>query len=550
MARTVTGVDIGRRTSKFLRGYWKDKTFHATQFSISHHAEDSVVGAWKASELSFKPTEARIGLTGRDVNIRYTRVPRVPDWQLRKLMRFEVEEIGGQSGSEVASDFNVLPNLPEVEGEDVVLLAMARETLLESHLEGLSAVGGKLDAFTPLAIALYNSWLRFGAIEDQTVLVANVGHDNLDVILVRGPDLLFARNLTGGSSLFDAAIAERFGVSALKAEEIKKELATLENTAHYKDGNQEKASRAAQAAAGQLLSLLQSTVMFCKSQVKLSGLRVDKVLLCGGGAALTGLPKYLANGMGVPVELFEPFQVVDTKSLAPDQAELLDQHALECVAVLGLATLASDPDGYSIEILPAKVQKKRAFVGGTLFLIAAGIVAVGFLGYEYWRTSGELDSIKKRVAATDSQVKRASSIDRRTRELQDESAALATRARNLADIVGFGEQVARVLDSLAAEMPRDFWIKQMTAETRFDDTLGIPRGSECPIVHLDGSAREGTESTATLFENLIKGLQAKLPGAAMSQKLGNIGDRFTIDLSLLAVKSDDAPKSVVPEAKK
>ena len=101
-----------------------------------------VAEAWAKSELGFKPTDARIGLTGRDVNIRYTRVPRVPDWQLRKLMRFEVDEIGGQSGTEVASDFNVLPPLPEIEGEDVVLLAMARESLLEQHAEGLAGAGG------------------------------------------------------------------------------------------------------------------------------------------------------------------------------------------------------------------------------------------------------------------------------------------------------------------------------------------------------------------------------------------------------------------------
>jgi Tfp pilus assembly PilM family ATPase len=214
MARTVTGADIGLRTAKFLRGAWKGNTFHAADFAVVEHKDSDVAGAWERCELPFKPRDARIGLTGRDVNIRYTRVPQVPDWQLRKLMRFEVEEIGEQSGSEVASDFNLLPNLPELEGEDVVLLAMARESLLESHLAGLSAIGGTLDGFSPNALALYNAWTHFGVVEEETVMVASLGHENLDVILVRGPDLLFARNLSGGARLFDDAIAERLGVSA------------------------------------------------------------------------------------------------------------------------------------------------------------------------------------------------------------------------------------------------------------------------------------------------------------------------------------------------
>jgi hypothetical protein len=66
-------------------------------------------------------------------------------------MRFETEEIASQADAAVASDFNVLPEIPEIEGEDVVLLAMARESLLSTHAEGLARHGGKLDAFTPNA---------------------------------------------------------------------------------------------------------------------------------------------------------------------------------------------------------------------------------------------------------------------------------------------------------------------------------------------------------------------------------------------------------------
>ena len=265
MAKTATGVDIGLRTCKFIRGQYKGNTFHATEFGVENYETDELGAGWEWADLGFKPLAARVGLSGRDVNIRYTRVPRVPDWQLRNLMRFEVSEIGDQSGVGVSSDFNLLPEMPEIEGEDIVLLAMARENLLEKHMDGLAAVGGKLDAFSPNAVALYNAWLRYGVVQEDTVLVANIGHDNLDVAIARGPDLLFARNLSGGSRLFEDAIAQRFSVGSKKAEEIKIEMATLAPNAQYADANAEKASRAILGAAGQLLSLLQSTVLFCKS---------------------------------------------------------------------------------------------------------------------------------------------------------------------------------------------------------------------------------------------------------------------------------------------
>lgn len=534
MARTVTGADIGLRTAKFLRGAWKGNTFHATDFQVVDHRGSDVAGAWARCELDFKPKDARIGLTGRDVNIRYTRVPQVPDWQLRKLMRFEVAEIGEQSGSQVASDFNLLPNLPELEGEDVVLLAMARESLLEAHLEGLSGIGGTLDGFSPNALALYNAWTHFGAVEDETVLLASLGHENLDVILVRGPDLVFARNLTGGSRMFDDAIAERLGVSSEQAEKLKIEQADLSPGARYRDANQEKTSRACLGAAGQLLSLLQSTVMFCKSQVRVTNLRVDRVLLCGGGAALEGLPRYLSSGLGVPVELFDPFRVVDTTALAPETAARLEQYKLEAAVALGLATMASDPEGYSVEILPAKLRARREFLGGTAFLIAAAALAVVFLGYQAWNLGVRKGEVETEVSQLEARLRRASSTDRRVRELLDENARLAEAGTELLGVAGSGEQVARVLDGLQRVLPGGFWIESMSSDWRGDERLRLSREVEQPTISLVGRAQEGTESIASQMETFVTRLRETLPGLELVYQPSPSGDRFTLDLTLFA----------------
>ena len=541
MARTVTGVDVGLRTAKFLRGAWKGNTFQATAFAVVEHHERELSAAWAAIDPGFKPRDARVGLTGRDVNIRYTRVPRVPDWQLRKLMRFEVAEVGEQSGVAVASDFNLLPALPELEDEDVVLLAMARESLLEAHAQGLARVGGTLDACAPNALALYNAWTHFGVVEEQTVLLANIGHETVDVILARGPDLLFARNLSGGSRLFDEAIAERFGIAPGKAERLKIELADLEPGMRYRDANQEKASRACLAAAGQLTSLLQSTVAFCKSQVKVTNLRVDRVLLCGGGAALKGLPHYLSTALSVPVELFDPFRVVDTSALDAHSAERLEQYRLEAVVALGLATMASDPEAFSVEILPAAVRRRRELLGGTVFLVAAAVLALAFLGYQGWHTASQRSAVASEVSQLDARLRRATSTDRRTRELLAQNALLGQAASQLAAVVGSGEQLARVLDALYCALPGDFWIESLSSEWRSDESLRLPRDSERPVVHLVGRAREGTESIASQLELFVERMRQRLPQAELYYQASPSGDRFTLDLTLFAPPAPPAP---------
>jgi len=534
MARTATGIDIGSRTNKFVRGQYKGGKFQLTDFAVAPHSANSIADAWSSGEAGFKLGLSRVGLTGRDVNIRYTRVPRVPDWQLRKLMRFEVEEVGGASGSAVASDFNLLPAMPEVEDEDIVLLALARESLLAEHAEGLASVGGTLDAFSPCAIALYNAWTHFGVVEDETVLIANIGHENLDVILVRGPDLLFARNLTGGGRLFDDAIAERFGVSKQRAEELKIDLATLEPGARHRSPDQEKASRAALAAGGQLLSLLQSTVMFCKTQVKVSNLRVDRVLLCGGGAALAGLTKYLSSGLGVPVELFDAFRVVDTSALAPDAAERLEEYKLEAVVALGLATMASDGDAYGIEILPAALRRRREFVGGTVWAIAAAAIAVAFLGWSAFSTKSQLDAVKSEVSNLEARLRRSRETHRRTEELLKQSAQLERDASTLQGIAGSGAQLAGVLEQIESDLPDGFWVESLASEWRFHEQLRVKRGEERPIVRIDGRTREGVESISALLDTYVGKLRARFPGAELIHAPSPSGEKFTVDLTRFA----------------
>ncbi len=534
MAKTTTGIDPGLRTTKVVRGQYKGNTFHMSGFAVHSHQATSTAEEWAGLTVDFKPTAATVGLTGRDVNIRYTRVPRVPDWQLRNLMRFEVAEIGDQSGAEVASDFNLLPELPEIDGEDVVLLAMAREEMLAEHLAGLNSIGGKVEGFMPNALGLYNAWVRYGVIQDETVLLANIGYDNIDVAIVRGPDLVFSRNLTGGSRLFDAAISQVFSVGEKKAEEVKIDMATLRPGATHKDANGERASRAILGAAGQLLSLLQSTLLFSKSQLKIPGLKLDRVMLCGGGAALDGLPEYLSGGMNVPVELFDPFRVVDVSGLSPEAAEELEEYKLEAVVALGLATASSDPDGYSVEVLPAALRKRREFMGGTAWLIAAGVLAIGYLGFNAWHTSKELDVRETLATKLGREAKRKKATDKKAQELANQNVELSELGSLLQGTAGSGEQLARLIHVMEADMPNDFWIRKLEGSWSFDENLRIDRASPRPVIKIDGSAKEGVIALPSLYESFLYSLRDGLPSAELQDSKSSSGTKFEIRASTLA----------------
>ncbi len=543
MARQGTGIDVGMRSAIAVRGAYKGGTFHVSAFSAGEHAVSETADAWDTLDPDFKLTNARIGLSGRDVNVRYTRVPQVPDWQLRRLMRFEVEEVGDQSGADVASDFNLLPSLPELDGEDVVLLAMARTALLDAHEEGLKAAGGTLDCFSPNAIALYNAFLRYGVVQDDTVLIANIGHDNIDVVITRGPDLLFARNLTGGGRLMDDAISQRLGTGGEQAEKLKRQLATLRPDGQYDGANQEKVSRAILAAGGQLLSLLQSAVLFCKTQVKISTLSIDRVLICGGGAQLDGLCSYLSSGMHLPVELFDPWRVVDTSGLDDESSAELEQFGLRSVVALGLATMGSDPEAYSLELLSPAALKKREFFGGQVFLWAAALLAVAYLGYFAKTSSAATADLESSYRVYKGELDRKKDADDETERLLVLNGELAQHAAELQRIVGAGEQLARTLEVLGTSLPSDFWIKRLQGRWGVDKELGIDDREDRPLILLEGLQRPGSVSPVTQYQELREQIETRLENVRVVSSY-DASKGFSFDLTTFA---PEAPKPKTDE---
>lgn len=529
MAKNSTAIDVGSTTAVAVQGRLEKGSFQLTGFAVAKNPGGTLESGWGAIELPFKPGPVRVALSGKELNVRYTRVPSVPDWQLRRLMHFEVAEVGDTSGTEVASDFNLLPTPPEADGEDIVLLAMARTSLLDEHRAGLVAGGFTLECYTPAAIGLYNAYLRHGVVQDDTVLLANIGHESVDVVIMRGPDLVFARNQSGGARLFVEAISQQLGVKGEQAARLVREFADLRPGAMHATPNHEKVSRACSAAAGQLVSLLQSSVLFCKTQVKLSTLKLDRVLICGGASSMEGLSDALAAGLSVPVQRFDPWPLVDSSALSPSESDALTEYGAEAVVALGLATMATDKDAYGLEILPPDLARKREFFGRKIWLIAAGIIAAAYLGFFVQQATSQADELKKTERSLRSQVSSKQRTDSQTRDLLALNEVLSRDALDLQRIVGTGEQMARTLEFLGTKMPPDFWITRMEGRWGVDEELSIGDNVPRPLVLLKGALRQGTQAPIGQYQDMVENLSAALPGVQSNASFDR--DRYSIDLS-------------------
>ena len=452
MASQAIGIDIGGHAVKVAVVQKKGAVTKAVRLFRATLSGDTdavrIQGALKRAGITGGP--ALLGITGRDLIIRYTHVPPVPDWRLKLLMQFEINEVSGQSGGEVAADYRRL-RLPVEADEETVLVALARNNYLQPMLQAARGAGMKAGGGCPNSVAVFNAFLALAEWkEGETTFLVNVGRDNIDMAIQRDGELLFARNMSGGGQMFTEAIMGTFGLKEAKAEKNKvtKGDLTPKGQARYPDATAEKLANAMQGPAGQLVSMIQSSVMICRAQTKVTDLSIDRLVLTGGTARMPGIREYFQANMNVPGEIFDPTAGMDLSALpAEDQAELGDVPADFAVAV-GLAETLISPQSFRLEVLTESEKKKRHFMERTIWAVAAAAAALLWVVLLFRDEGGKIEQWKnanKRLEATLGQKKQI--LQRQEAAVKEEFEArrkeVAIRARRMPQAFARG-----VLDAL------------------------------------------------------------------------------------------------------
>ncbi|MDI6606630.1 MAG: pilus assembly protein PilM, partial [Candidatus Omnitrophota bacterium] len=130
--------------------------------------------------------------------------------------------------------------------------------------------------------------------------VLALGSSESSITVVRRGSMCLIRPLTVSGNGLTQAIANYHKIDFLKAEGIKRN-----------EGLKDSGSLCRLAVSSQLEGLivdLEHTFKFFSHQLMKSQgpSSYDRVILCGGPAALAGLDKFLAERLGVPVEIFNP----------------------------------------------------------------------------------------------------------------------------------------------------------------------------------------------------------------------------------------------------
>ena len=168
----------------------------------------------------------RVGAGGKATSIRFLQVPPVPPWRLDMLVKYEVEEKSGEK-EPIAYDYQIL-GIPEVSGQYTVLIGTCREAASADLLQTARSAGlGEVEIDLE-ALALFSAYYHgHGYDIDKTVVIADIGADDMTVLLCRNGDLWFARTILGGGRRLTQVIADELKIDPAEAEQLKRTQAEI-----------------------------------------------------------------------------------------------------------------------------------------------------------------------------------------------------------------------------------------------------------------------------------------------------------------------------------
>jgi type IV pilus assembly protein PilM len=351
---SVVGIDIGSHAIKAVqiephRFGWRvvRAGFVETPEGAVHEGsvvDPGVVSAALAELFkmsSMAPTTGVLALAGPSVAVRQLRLPRVPDPQLARLVRYEAAKHLPNSGEDSAIAYEVLgPSVDDPRQSEVMLVAAPRN-LVDSRVAVLDRLGLDIASVDLEAFAAQRAIVELDAADyrDQSLrALVDIGASHTEVTLISGEDFVLTRSVPIAGNTFSSALVQHYGLDPRDAESRKQrvDMSVLVTGSGSRD--ELELAKIVQVSVDDLLREIRRSIQFFQSQLSETGqaIHLAEILLTGGASQMRGLPEFVAARLGIPSRLVDP--MLGSRLLIDSMAEAEVQRSGPSFGIaLGLA---------------------------------------------------------------------------------------------------------------------------------------------------------------------------------------------------------------------
>jgi type IV pilus assembly protein PilM len=320
------GLDISDLSLKFLMLKKKGKKFSVVSFGESKiepgiiesgevKNEEKLAGIIKEITKRVKTKYVVASLPEEKAFLQVIKMPLMSEEDLKSAILFEAENYIPLPVNEVYLDCEIVSSVHADSKNLDVLLAAIPKRVVDPYLRVLKKAGLK-----PIAFEIESLSIARALIKDQKttqpVLIIDLGATRSSFVIFSGNSVRFTCSIPISGIHFTELIAKNLKVSFEKAEKLKI-IHGLREGLRIKLGEKTTLEKVKgkifEALIPGLVDLVQQIkkyLDFYQAHAYLAGpegKKIQKIILCGGGANLKGLDEFLELELKIPVEIGNPW---------------------------------------------------------------------------------------------------------------------------------------------------------------------------------------------------------------------------------------------------
>ena len=277
-------------------------------------------------------------------------MPKMPEEEIKQAVKFEAENYIPLPIEKAYFDFQVIkPFYNHLDHLDVLITAIPRK-IVDGYISALKMAGLK-----PIALEIESLAITRALIKDEAspfpILIIDVAATRTGFAVFSGHSLRFTSSIPTSSEDFTEAISKALNIDLSKAEELKRKYGlhgpqkTLlkEKTGDFKFEKEitedKNISQALLPSLTILVSKIKTHLDYYQAHLGHEHLpsnvkSVEKIMICGGGANLRGLPEFLLRELKIKTEIGNPWA-----NAPKGVSELPVEKSLSFTTAIGLAQI-------------------------------------------------------------------------------------------------------------------------------------------------------------------------------------------------------------------
>jgi len=215
-------------------------------------------------------------------------------------------------GSDTVVDYQLLGDNPSEPEKVRVLLVATTRKQYEGHQDYLRELDIKPGIIDAEPLAVINSYISQASLPENGVIVfLHVGAKKSILTVVGFKDLFFTRDLSVAGMTFTTELMTKYGLSYEEAEKVKAEQGMNPNLPLSVEVDEGSLGLADKLAMDKLGDEINRSLRY---YVKEAGQSIfTHIVITGGGALLKDLDVFLNNKFNLPVEIYNPFNQLDSR---------------------------------------------------------------------------------------------------------------------------------------------------------------------------------------------------------------------------------------------